>query len=311
MFTIFAANIINRLMKRFMLLVLPLGLLSCGSKSVATETQQVVTDSVEVVEDSIFSPRYVYEIPLPNGYERKLVDDSTSFAYYLQHLTLKPQGTPVMYYWGEESGLTSVSYAVIDGFDLGGKDLMQCADFIIRLRAEWLYNQQRYNEIAFHFTNGWLCDYKHWAEGDRVVVKGNNTSWYHTNKGVDYSYNTFRTYLDMVFNYAGTLSLSKELESINRFSIEVGDVFISGGSPGHAVIVLDIAKSTNPNVGANKLFIVAEGFMPAQDPHILLNTDYIFKGTPWFDIYDLVRAGDTYINFPTYSFDYNSAKRFK
>ena len=57
----------------------------------------------------------------------------------------------------------------------------------------------------------------------------------------DYSYKTFRKYLNMVFMYAGTASLSKELRTVPYTSLQAGDVFIKGGSPGHAVIVVDVA----------------------------------------------------------------------
>ena len=301
-------------MKVLVLLVVALLSMGCTASTTtksdaAAENESVLlADSVISTENATFSPRYVYEIPVPKGYERVLETDSTSFEYYLQHLPLMPQGTPVHYYDGGISDLTNVSYAVIDGFDLGNRDLQQCADFVIRLRAEWLYSQKRYNDIAFHFTNGWLCEYKHWAEGERVAVNGNKTSWYKTNKGVDYSYKTFREYLDIVFNYAGTLSLSKELVGSN---IKTGTVFINGGSPGHAAIVVDYAKSTNPNSDSRHLFVVAEGYMPAQDPHIILNTySYSSIVTPWFG-YDQLESEGDYYYFPTYCFSFGSTKRFR
>ena len=297
-------------MNRYWILVFPLLCAVGCAKTTATEQEQVATDSVVVVEDTVFSPRYVYEIPVPRNYERVVATDSTSFAYFLQHLPLKPQGTPVHYYDSNISHLTDVTYAVIDGYDLGSTDLQQCADWVIRLRAEWLYSQKRYNDIAFHFTNGWLCEYKRWAEGERVSVKGNHTSWYKA-AAPDYSYKTFRQYLDMVFNYAGTLSLSKELKTASIFDIQVGDVFVEGGSPGHAMLVIDVAECIHPNMGASKLCMVAEGYMPAQDMHILINTtDNNIKNTPWYDVYMLTRNGQ-YCSFPTYGFDWQtSVKRF-
>lgn len=302
-------------MNRYWLWVFPFLCAVGCAKTTATEQEQVATDSIIVAEDTVFSPRYVYEIPVPRNYERVVATDSTSFAYFLQHLPLKPQGTPVHYYDGTISDLTDVTYAVIDGYDLGTTDLQQCADWIIRLRAEWLYSQKRYNDIAFHFTNGWLCEYKRWAEGERVSVKGNHTSWYKA-AAPDYSYKTFRQYLDMVFNYAGTLSLSKELKPAG--GIQVGDVLIQGGSPGHAMIVVDVAKYTGNN-GMGDAFIVAEGYMPAQDMHILINTPTNYNGeqkspwedpTPWFEIYSLLRTSGGYLSLPTWSFNRNDIKRF-
>ena len=95
---------------------------------------------------------------------------------------------------------------------------------------------------SFNFTNGFRADYTKWAEGYRIRVKGNQVSWYKS-KEKDYSYKTFRAYLDVVFAYAGTLSLVKELTSVPMTSMQIGDVLIKGGTPGHAVIVVDMAEN--------------------------------------------------------------------
>lgn len=115
--------------------------------------------------------------------------------------------------------------------EIGKRDLQQCADAVIRLRAEYLYKHKAYDRIHFNFTNGFRADYTKWAEGYRISVKGNQVSWYKS-KEKDYSYKTFRAYLDVVFAYAGTLSLAKELTSVPVTSMQIGDVLIQGGSPG-------------------------------------------------------------------------------
>lgn len=83
----------------------------------------------------------------------------------------------------------------------------------MRLRAEYLYKCKAYDQISFNFTNGFRADYAKWAEGYRISVRGNQVSWYKS-KERDYSYKTFRAYLDVVFAYAGTLSLAKELKAV-------------------------------------------------------------------------------------------------
>ena len=75
----------------------------------------------------------------------------------------------------------------------------------------------------------------------------------------------FRRYLDMVFNYAGTLSLSKELIALPYKNLQPGDVLIQGGSPGHAVVVMDVAV----NRDGKKLYLLAQSYMPAQEIHVL------------------------------------------
>ena len=302
------------IMKTFRLLIIALTIVGCANtstKSASQETSgsaQVIT--IETDELKAWSPATIGEIPVPDGFDRVPIKDTASFAYFLRTLPLKPLGTPVYDYAGCEAWTSSYAYAVIDAYAPSNEDLQQCADAIIRLRAEWLYKFKRYDEIAFHFTNGWLCDYRHWADGYRVSVNGNKTSWY---KGAepDYSYETFRKYLDMVFMYAGTLSLSKELTKTPIHEIKAGDVFIKGGTPGHAIIVVDVASKIAGDHKGERCFIVAESYMPAQDIHILKNLNIQCESiSPWYNAMDVYRNGEDY-NFASFSFWINNLKQFK
>ncbi|MBA4387181.1 MAG: hypothetical protein C0404_04310 [Verrucomicrobia bacterium] len=200
----------------------------------------------------------------PDGYRR--VDLAAgSFGDWLRHLPLKPAGSPVLLFDGRNKG-TDFHAAVID-VDTGSKDLQQCADAVIRLRAEYLYSLRNLKAIHFNFTSGDTASFTGWAAGKRPVVVGNMVSWLPT-AGADSSYPSFRNYMNTVFRYAGTLSLSKELVTNTVENIRPGDVFIRGGSPGHAVIVVDSA--TNAVTGA-RVFMIAQSYMPAQEMHVLKN----------------------------------------
>lgn len=102
-------------------------------------------------------------IKVPKGYERVEVPRG-SFAEYLRNLPLKPHGTKVRYYNGEEKP-NDVYVAVID-IDVGTRDLQQCADAVIRLYSEYLYKNRQYDKIHFNFTNGFRADFKKWMQGD-------------------------------------------------------------------------------------------------------------------------------------------------
>lgn len=213
-------------------------------------------------------------IKTPTGFERVAASPG-SFPAFLRKINLKPTGAGVFLYNGLPK-LNQVHVAVMD-IDVGNRDLQQCADAVMRLRADYLFAQKRYTEIHFNFTNGFNCTYSKWREGYRVKVSGNQVSWY--KKGaVDGTYKTFRSYLDMVYSYAGTLSLEKELKPVKYNEMTIGDVLIRGGSPGHAVIVVDMAQ--NPKTG-EKLFLLAQSYMPAQDIHILQNPNDP-KLSPWY-----------------------------
>lgn len=234
----------------------------------------------------------------PEGFERVSLAEG-SFGEYLRSLPLKAHGSKVTYYNGDTK-LSEVHVAVLD-IDVGSRDLQQCADSIIRLRAEYLYRKELYDRIHFNFTNGFNADYAKWIKGYRIKVAGNNVQWVEQgSRGTDYE--GFRKYLDMVFSYAGTLSLSKEMKNITVEELKPGDIFLKGASPGHCVIILDMAE--NKETGET-MFIIAQGYMPAQEMHILENPAND-EGNPWYS----VDFGDELIT-PEWTFTSNQLYRFE
>ncbi len=211
----------------------------------------------------------------PEGYER-VIPKSNSYADYLQNLPLKPTGTAVKYYNGETKPNRGIYDAVVD-MEIGTKNLQQCADAVMRLRGEYLYKTKQYSSIHFNFTNGFRVDYTEYMKGKRMVIDGNKTYWKQSSNPSN-TYQDFRKYMDLIFTYAGTLSLSKELKPVSLKDIQIGDVLIQGGSPGHAVTVVDM--SINPKTG-DKLFLLAQSYMPAQDIQILKNPNSS-KLSPWY-----------------------------
>jgi len=205
----------------------------------------------------------------PGGYQRA-ANTGNGFAEYLRHLQLKPTGTPTKTYQGNIAGTNEYTAAVID-MSIGKQDLQQCADAVMRLRAEYLYHEKKYNKIAFNFTSGFKCDYIHYAKGYRYV-KG---KWV-LKSGENFTYTGFLNYMNLVFAYAGTLSLEKELIKVEKIAdLQTGDVFIHGGSPGHCFIIMDVAE----NAVHQKRFLLAQSFMPAQDIQVLQQ-----GGDAWFSL---------------------------
>jgi hypothetical protein len=214
-------------------------------------------------------------IEVPEGYTR-INADSISFAVYLRKLKLKPDGSKVLLFNGAEKPM-DVHAAVVD-IDCGTSDLQQCADACIRLRSEYLWQTKQFDKINFNLTNGFEMPYSKWRSGHRLVVKGNTTSW-QKSANTDDSYKTFRNYLNKVFTYAGTISVEKQLNKIALKDLMPGDVFVIGGSPGHAAMVADVAT----NAQGEKIFLLAQGYMPAQDIHIIKNPNSDAL-SPWFSL---------------------------
>lgn len=213
----------------------------------------------------------------PEGFERIPAAENT-FAHYLRTLPLKPGSPQVLLFDSSPKYNQQAQFAVFN-IDVGQEDLQQCADAVMRLRAEFLWATGQYSKIHFKFTSGHNALYSQWRQGYRPVVKGNSVNWVQRetaqNSG---SYASFKQYLKQVFTFAGTLSLSKELQTVNAIqNIEPGNVFIKGGSPGHAVIVVDVAQ----NAAGEKVFLLAQSYMPAQEIHVLVNPNDATL-SPWY-----------------------------
>jgi hypothetical protein len=222
----------------------------------------------------------------PTGFTRVAVGRG-SFGEWLRGLPLAPAGTPVLLHDGREKADQSDAAAVID-IDIGDADLQQCADAIIRLRAEYLFSRAAFVDIAFDFTSGDRYRFRSYAEGITPAVAGSKVSW-RQGRGNGASHASMRRWLDIVFTYAGTMSLSRELTPVESLSdAEIGDALILPGSPGHAVLVVDMA--TDPATG-RKAVLLAQGYMPAQSVHILADEGDAGL-SPWFLVgQDRVVAG--------------------
>ena len=285
----------------FSILLLPLCLCtSCRSSAQEIAEEVVTTPEAKEPVATIIHPQGATiqtRFEPPSGYQR-ISQPAPSFARYLRQLPLKAHGSKVLYYDGAEKNRSGVYVGVVD-MEIGKRDLQQCADAVMRLRGEYLYHQKRFDDIRFNFTNGFDMTYAKWRQGYRVSVSGNTVSWVKS-KSPSTSYSNFRSYMNMVFAYAGTLSLAKELKAVPISSMQIGDVFIQGGSPGHAVIVVDMAV----NEQGEKLFMLAQSYMPAQDIQILQNPTEP-EISPWYAI-----PKQEQLYTPEWNFLVNNLKRF-
>ena len=215
--------------------------------------------------------------PAPEDYA--YVDtEKNSFEEYIENFPLKKYGSPILKYDGSEIATQDLHEAIFD-IDTGTKDLQQCADAIIRLRAEFLFKMKRFDDIKFHFTSGDLMTWNDYKNGTRAFVNGNSVQFKKT-ENFDDSKENFRKYLDLIFTYAGTISLNKETKPVLKTNdLKVGDILITAGSPGHIVFIAGVSK----NQKGEKLFLLAEGFTPAQSIHVLKNP-FNPEISPWYEL---------------------------
>jgi hypothetical protein len=229
------------------------------------------------------------------GYERT---PASGFGAWLRGLPLRSGKPDVHLYDGSLKANQKAHLYVVD-LDVGKRDLQQCADLVIRLRAEYLYASGRRDRICFHFTSGAPAAFARWSDGQRPAIDGDRVGWTKRAAAGD-SYGVFRSYLDTVFAYAGTRSLDRELPAVSDpAKPEPGDVFVQGGSPGHAVIVVDVAE----NETGQRVFAIAQSYMPAQEMHVLRNPDR--PESPWY-----VPRPDGSATTPEWEFPAGSLRRF-
>lgn len=209
-------------------------------------------------------------IMTPMGYERK---EKEGFASYLRNYKLKADEEPLLLY-NRSKKINQNNHIAIMTLPLENENLQQCADSIIRIYSEYYYSLKQYEKISFHFVNGFEAQYTKWVEGYRIRFVDDKAMWY-KQCHYDDSYETFQKYLRIVFSYASTLSLFEESYVIDEKELDIGDIFIKAGNPGHVVMIVDICE----NKEGKKAFLLAQGFMPAQEFHIIKNP---LHDDPWY-----------------------------
>ena len=210
----------------------------------------------------------------PEGFAR-LEFGADAFGTFVRNYPLKEDGAPVLLYNGTRKPYQSF-HAAVFALPIEKADLQQCADSVMRMYAEYYWAIGQPEKLAFHFTNGFLCDYARWRDGYRVKVRLNEAKW---SKDADFddSHETFVKYLRQVFNYAGTLSMATyETETVALEEMTVGDVILNGGSPGHVVMVVDVCE----NEDGQRAWLLAQGYMPAQEFHVIRNPKH--EADPWY-----------------------------
>lgn len=213
-------------------------------------------------------------INTPQGYTRTACSEG-SLTAFLRNYSMKEDGAHVLLYNGAKKG-NQRAHAAIFALPIEAEDLQQCADSVMRVYAEYCWQMGQPEKLAFHFTNGFLTEYSKWREGYRIKVDGNQVYWVKSS-GYDDSYACFQAYMRIVFSYAGTLSMDTyEARQISLHELQVGDIFLKGGSPGHVVMVVDICE----NEAGEKAFLLGQGYMPAQEFHVINNPAH--RDDPWY-----------------------------
>jgi len=214
-------------------------------------------------------------IRAPEGFERIAVEKG-SFAEWLRNLPLKQAGANVMDRNNRPIG-NQISHAAV--IDINVLQFEQGANAILRPWKEHLYSQEKYDEIRFAIHEGVLFPWFRWCQGERMKTGKDGIEWIDSEEQ-DSSRESFDRYLNKGLELANPKALETYLEAKSLEDLGIGDLIVHTGSPGHAVIVLDMAV----NQHGEKRYLLGQGGVPAQSFHVLKNLRH--KDCPWYEISD-------------------------
>lgn len=250
----------------------------------------VMPAAVDSLEQRFAPPAGFVRASLPRG----------SFGGWLRRLPLAAPETPVTSYRGGVIlPADHDNLAAVVAIDVGAGDLQQCADSILRLHAEWLYAQGRRDQ-SYRAASGAVMPFARWARGDRMKQVGAGFVWVAGAARADDGRASFRRWLDGVFAWANTGSLARDTEVIAPEDLRPGDFVVQPGGPGHAVLVLDLARGP----GGRRALLLGQGFMPAQSFQVLRPSA---RAGVWF----IVEPGATALTTPFWApFPWKALRRF-
>lgn len=203
-------------------------------------------------------PKTINQINLPTGYQT-VSFKKNSFSDWIQYLPLKKDNT--VYLYNKQPKADQSLHEFVLDIDLNNKDLQQCADAIMKLRAFYFFAEKQYEKITFKGTEK---EYKF-------------LDYLKQNSCVDTAM-VLNKFLDLVFANCGSFNLDSWLKKTSINTIKPGDVFIQPGSPGHAMIVVNVAYNKQTK---DTIFMLAQSYMPAQSIHIVKNLSSNIL-SPWY-----------------------------
>jgi hypothetical protein len=212
--------------------------------------------------------------PAPPGYKRVKVEPN-SFAEWLRGLPMAAEGTPAKSFDGKETLAGDDDFmAGVVAIDVGSQDLQQSSDVIIRLHAEYMWSRGDKEQIAYRSATKLSLPLSRWEKGQRLIAQGPNVFWAVQGKPADVDHAEFRRYLDAVFTWANSTSLSPRSTPVeDPKELTAGNFFLQSQD---VAVVLDMAEKPS----GERVALLAKSRTPAENIHVLRPG----KATAWFSI---------------------------
>lgn len=142
-----------------------------GKRVASVVTTYVIPSSLINEEGMTIKTR----VKVLDGFKRKQPQPG-SFSSYIQSYRLMSAAAKVINYDGKPYVYQAVHVGVLE-VPVPKNGLQQCADALIRLRTEYLWEQDRKEEIGYNFTSGHYCSWLKYADGYRPKINGNKVTF--------------------------------------------------------------------------------------------------------------------------------------
>lgn len=246
-----------------------------SSKSYYNLFFKIIFIALIIISQAIQSQSIVKDIELPQGFKR-IVYSKNSFADWIRNLPLKNKDANVLDYKGRVfKSREDTSVAGVVDWPVQGKRLEQCIDIIIRFYSEYLWKNNRSEELILPLPGGSSIKWKDWQNGFRPKFSGINFKLIKSGI-IDSSKSNFNKFLNLVFAESHTQQFYHSYPKIATNNIQVGDFIVKKGAKGHAVLIVDLAKNENDDFVA----LFGQGDTPACEFYLL---NYK-KDDPWIPL---------------------------
>jgi hypothetical protein len=191
---------------------------------------------------------------------------------------MAPPGTKVVTFDGREALSADDDYlAGVIAIDIGSSDLQQSSDVIVRLHAEYLWSRGEKDKISYLSATKLNMPLSRWEKGQRLIANGASVFWAVKGKPAEISHAEFRKYLDAVFNWANSTSLSPRSTPVaDPKDLLPGDFFLQDQPPNHLAVVLDIAEKPS----GERVALLGQARNPTESIHVVRPG----KATAWFSV---------------------------
>ena len=190
--------------------------------------------------------------PPPQGSQR-IAPAEGSFGDWLEKIPIDTNKKILHYYTGDEALQQNGHAAIVD---IPVKNNVQDSrKIIMRIRAEYLYQQGRYDEIEFRNKEGRIINPRIW-----YAQKYPGTEF-------NFPYREFNRFIKESLPGADWSEYMNNLERIAPSEAEAGDIVYQKSGGSHAMMIAGAAE--NPSRERMLLFI--EGATPPAEVHVVAN----------------------------------------